>query len=341
MASAKKKYSKSMQDLPGLFDDVDSGFEAPDPRHRSAGTDNPDLAPRPIARPKSKLQFISFGSGSSGNSAYLGVDGKGGILIDAGVATETVIDELGKNGIKPGDLHGLLITHDHGDHTRYAYNLVRKLTKMRHGNIMPIFTTVRTLTGILTRQRVSRRIAEYHKAFYKEFPFECGPFMVTPFEVSHDGMDNVGFCISYLDHNFVVATDMGIITDRADHYMRLANFLMIESNYDAAMLAAGRRYSEQLKFRIRSEVGHLNNTVTAAYLAEIWGPHLTDIFLCHLSNENNRPDIALSVSRNALIQKGIAVGDGSGSLQSMAAQVQLSALPRYSSSPLYILPITI
>lgn len=327
-----------MQELPGLFDNVDMQFQAPDPHVKAASDPLKDVIPHAIAKPKKYLQYISFGSGSSGNSAYLGVAGQGGIIIDAGVAADKVLAELKRNAISADNIAGILITHDHGDHTRFAYNLLRKFTKLRGGNILPIYTTPRTLTGILTRLRVSRRINEYHKPFYKEFAFECGPFMVTPFNVSHDGMDNVGFCISFENHNFVVATDMGVITERADYYMRLANHLMIESNYDAAMLASGR-YSEQLKYRISSEFGHLNNAVTAAYLADIWGPHLSDIFLCHLSHENNRPEIAIKVSRSALEQKGITVGDGSGSYESRKAQVQLSVLPRDASSPLYLLPI--
>ena len=338
MPPSKRKLSQMMQELPGLFDSVDTVFQAPNPRRMPRPMPEADAIPNARPKPKRYIQYISFGSGSSGNSSYLGVSGMGGVIIDAGVAADTIIAELKKNAISIDKIAGVLITHDHGDHTRFAYNLLRKLSKLRRGAIIPLFTTPRTLTGILTRLRVSKRITEYHKPFYKEFAFECGPFMVTPFNVSHDGMDNVGFCLSFEDHNFVVATDMGTITDRADYYIRLANHLMIESNYDAAMLAAGR-YPEPLKHRIRSEVGHLNNTVTAAYLAEIWEPHLTDIFLCHLSNENNRPDIALRVNRTALEQKGITVGDGSDSLACRNAQVQLSVLPRFSSSPLHFFPL--
>lgn len=329
----RRRSTRALDELPGLFDDVDSQFRAPDPRsHASAsGFSEVEIEAEPV-KPARTLQFISFGSGSSGNCAYLGIAGEGGVIIDAGVGSDKVIGELKRNCIPLDRISGIILTHDHGDHIRYAYNLLREIPRML------LYCTPRTLTGIFTRHRVSRRIREYHKPIYKEFAFQAGPFMITPFETSHDGSDNVGFCVTAGERNFVITTDTGIITDRADHYMRKANYLMIESNYDAAMLAAGL-YPEYLKARIRGDKGHLNNTVTASYLASMWSEHLTDIFLCHLSHDNNRPEIARRVTAEALEAKGITVGDATGSLQSREAQVQLSVLPRFESSPLHIFRI--
>ena len=76
--------------------------------------------------------------------------------------------------------------------------------------------------------------------------------------------------------------------------------------------------------------------VTARYLHDIWGPALTDIYLCHLSDDNNRPEIALAAVRKELESAGVKVGDGSGSVTDRDADVHLSALPRYDASPLYI-----
>ncbi len=338
MAQKKRRSIRKLEDLPGLFDDVDPDFKAPDPlalaleEHRKKQASGQDLGPDLDAlrlRTHRQLQFISFGSGSSGNCSYLGIANEGGILIDAGVDTVKVLAELKKNAISLDKIAGLLLTHDHSDHVRFAYPLLRKLPHPL------VYCTPRTLNGILQRSNVSRRLKDYHKAIFHEFAFEIGPFMATPFEVSHDGSDNVGFCITADNCNFVVATDMGIINERADHYIRLANFLMIESNYDAAMLAAGA-YPEHLKARIRGDKGHLNNLVTATYLSEVWQPHLTDVFLCHLSADNNRPELALRVSKEALERRGLKVGAADGSLTSQRADVRLAALPRFESSPLFV-----
>lgn len=338
MATKRRRSSRPLEDIPGLFDEVDPNFKVPDPlakaleEHRKKQISTHGLSPdidTSLLRANKKLQFISFGSGSSGNCSYLGIADEGGIIIDAGVDVTHVLSELKRNCIPLESIAGILLTHDHSDHVRFAYPLLRKLPNPL------VYCTPRTLNGMLQRSTVSRRIRDYHKSIFHEFAFEIGPFMAIPFEVSHDGSDNVGFCISVASYNFVVATDMGIITERADYYIRRANYLMIESNYDAAMLAAGT-YPEHLKARIRGDKGHLNNMVTASYLAQIWEPHLTDVFLCHLSADNNRPEIALRVSTEALERRGLKVGSGDGSLASRRADIRLSALPRFESSPLYI-----
>ncbi|HAB40848.1 MAG TPA: MBL fold metallo-hydrolase [Porphyromonadaceae bacterium] len=278
-------------------------------------------------RPAAALSFISFGSGSSGNCAYIG-DSEGGILIDAGVDPDKVKTALRQNGLSMDQVNGICLTHDHSDHVRYVYSLVRKY---KH---IGVYCTPRVLQGLLRRHSISRRIKDYHRPIYKEFPFKVGNFEITPFEVSHDGSDNAGFFITCGDHRFAVATDLGCITDRVEHYMRQAQHIMIESNYDAQMLRTGP-YPMYLKARIAADTGHLDNTVTASFVASLASGPLRNVFLCHLSHDNNLPAIATQCVRTALLQAGIgAVGDASGSLQARGCRVQLMALPRFDATPL-------
>lgn len=275
------------------------------------------------------LKFISFGSGSSGNCTYIG-DDKGGILIDAGVDNNTVVNELAKNGIKMDMIKAICITHDHGDHIRFAYSIVRRY---RH---IGIYCTPRTLNGIMRRHNVSRRFKDYHHAIHQEIPFAIDNFKITAFEVSHDGTENMGFFIENGNHRFAIATDLGCITPRVDFYMRQAQYIMIESNYDKEMLITGK-YAEYLKARILADKGHLDNEVTARYIAEIYTPKLTHVFLCHLSNDNNTPNIALATVSKPLFERGIKIGDGTESATSNDADIQITTLPRHESSILYIL----
>ncbi len=279
--------------------------------------------------PKERLRFMSFGSGSSGNCAYLGTE-KGGILIDAGVDNEHVFESLRKNGIGPEMVKGIVLTHDHGDHVRFAYTIVRKYKHIR------IYCTPRLLNGMLRRHNVSRRIKEYHENAFKEIPFKIAHFVITAFDAAHDGTDNMGFMIEVGDEKFVVATDMGHINQRSSYYITQANYLMLESNYDNKMLDEGT-YPEYLKQRIRKDTGHLDNEVAAAFVSENYGEHLKYLFLCHLSNDNNTPEIALNTMRTALEGKGVSVGDASNALDMRNRALQLYALPRYDSSPLFIL----
>ena len=275
------------------------------------------------------LRFMSFGSGSSGNCSYVGTE-TGGILVDAGVDYESVFERLNANGVTPRMVKGVCLTHDHSDHIRYAYAIARKYNHIR------IYCTNRALNGVLKRHNVSRRIKEYHQPIFKEIPFKLGDLTITAFDVPHDGFDSSGFFIEYGNHKFALATDLGEVSDRARHYMTQADYLMIEANYDLEMLENGP-YPEYLKNRIKLSTGHLDNADTAKFVGEIYTKNLKNIFLCHLSNDNNTPEKAVSAVRGALEEKGVTVGAALGRLEDRGKDVQLMALPRYDSSPWFVL----
>lgn len=324
----KRRSRILFNDTPGLFDEFEDG---PSPEIVRAA--------RAIARERladasadTGLRFMSIGSGSSGNCSYLG-NNDGGILIDAGSDIDLITTTLDENGISPDHIKGIIVTHDHSDHIRSVYQLLRKF---RH---VPFFCTPRTLTGILRRHSISRRIKDYHHPIYKEHPFQVGSMTVTPFDVSHDGTDNVGFFIETADEadRFALASDLGCITDRVDYYMRRARHIVIESNYDLSMLKSGR-YPEYLKKRIVAEYGHLDNRVTADFLQNIFSENLRSVFLCHLSLDNNTPEIATDACRQALIEAGApGVGDFSNAVAVRNLPVQLMALPRFEASPIIVL----
>lgn len=342
---ARKIKQRPLQDLPCLFDDLSDKNISSDRGTINFGASNDnssstisssmkksttgDVTTLKPLKKNGNLRFISFGSGSSGNCAFLG-DDKSGILIDAGVDNNKVVKELERNGISMDSIKGICITHDHGDHIRYAYSIVRRY---RH---IGIYCTPKTLNGIMRRHNISRHFKDYHRPFYKEMPFEIENFKITAFEVSHDGTDNVGFFIENGSHKFAIATDLGHITPRVDHYMRQAKYIMIESNYDLEMLSTGK-YPEYLKARIIANNGHLDNEVTARYISEIYSSNLSHVFLCHLSNDNNSPNIALATVSKPLFEKGYKIGDGSEGALSFDADIQIMTLPRFESSQLYIL----
>lgn len=336
---AKKRKLTPLQDLPGLFDSfsenpymgasINFTSNNPEPNFPQKVKPTTDIQPMKPAPRQYNLKFISLGSGSSGNCAYIG-DNKGGILIDAGVDNNTVVNELAKNGIKMDMVKAICITHDHGDHIRFAYSIVRRY---RH---IGIFCTPRTLNGIMRRHNISRRFKDYHRPIHQEIPFIIDNFKITAFEVSHDGTENMGFFIENGNHRFSIATDLGCITPRVDFYMRQAQYIMIESNYDKEMLMTGK-YPEYLKARILADKGHLDNDVTARYIAEIYTAKLTHVFLCHLSNDNNTPNIALATVSKPLFERGVKIGDGTESAISNDADIQITTLPRFESSILYIL----
>ncbi len=274
------------------------------------------------------LNFISLGSGSSGNCCYIGTK-RGGILVDAGVKTEEIVKMLSSHGVSMNSVKALLLTHDHSDHVRFAYNILRSHKHIR------LFCTNRVLNGMLRRHSISKRIKDYHNPIFKEIPFKILDFEITAFEVPHDGTDNMGFSIEFDSRRFVLATDLGAVTERAYHYMSQANYLVIEANYDLDMLRFGG-YPEYLKARIQTQNGHMDNRDTAQFLCDIINPDLKYIFLCHLSKDNNTPAKAVKTIRDALERMGKRVGSASETILDRQADVQLMALPRYDATNWFV-----
>ena len=342
----RKRSTNPINDLPGLFDylDIDlsqseiSNESAPvRDRHISQLADQQSLEidTNKIKRPSS-LRYISFGSGSSGNCSFIGLDnGDGritGVLIDAGVEPKTVYEALKDNKIDIKNISGILLTHDHGDHVKFIYPILRA---NKH---MVVYTTMRTMSGLLRRHNISSRLKDYQRIIYIEHPFTAAKFNVTAFRTSHDGTENVGFAIDTTDnsHRFVIATDTGIITPEADNYLKKANYIVIESNYDHRMLLDGP-YAEFLKARIIGDRGHLDTKVTADYLKKIYNPAISHIFLCHLSEENNTPETALRQTRDALLSLGLKIGDPANPLMAKDTDLALCVLPRKEVTPQFIL----
>lgn len=284
-----------------------------------------DLQDNPANR---VINFLSMGSGSSGNCCYVGTR-SGGFLVDAGVRADFVESSLRSNGVRMESVKGIILTHDHSDHVKYAYTLLRTHRHIR------LFCTNRVINGLLRRHGISKRIKDYHVPIFKEIPFKIGETEITAFDVPHDGTDNMGFSINYDNRNFVIATDLGAITERARYYMSRANYLVIEANYDSDMLTYGP-YPEYLKARIRTDHGHLDNRVTADFLKDIWHSGLKYIFLCHLSKDNNTPMKALKEVRQRLEERGLTVGDCKDTIYDRQTDVQLMALPRFDTSRWFV-----
>ena len=120
-------------------------------------------------------------------------------------------------------------------------------------------------------------------------------------------------------------TDLGEITPTAAHYISKAHYLILEANYDEEMLKMGP-YPQYLKERIASKTGHMSNSDTAEFLAENITEHLRYIWLCHLSKDNNHPELAYKTVEWKLKNKGVIVGKN----------VQLLALKRNTPSELYV-----
>jgi phosphoribosyl 1,2-cyclic phosphodiesterase len=147
----------------------------------------------------------------------------------------------------------------------------------------------------------SRRIIE------KEKPFALRDLRIEAFEVPHDSCDNVGYFIEYDNLRFTIATDVGFVSDTVVRYLCRSNYLVLEANYDEEMLKHGN-YPEFLKERVSGMYGHLSNRAAAEFLATRYTPEWKIVWLCHLSRENNHPELAYKTVDIRLAQEGIRVG---------------------------------
>lgn len=262
-----------------------------------------------------KYKFFSLGSGSSGNCYYLGNDSYG-ILIDAGVGIRRITKTLREYGVSMDKIRGVLITHDHADHIKTAGCLA-----IKHN--LPIYATEGVHFGIHRSKYTQGELYSSKKIIEKETPFSIENFSITAFEVLHDSIENVGYHIKFDEQTFVLATDVGQITPTVREYASKANHLVIEANYDDEMLENGH-YPAHLKQRISNGRGHLSNHLSAEFLGSIYNESLKNIWLCHLSQDNNHPDLAYQTIAQSLTQAGARIDEN----------LSLATLSRYKASGL-------
>ena len=246
-----------------------------------------------------KVSFLSLGSGSSGNCYYVGTP-EYGILIDAGISVRTIKKILKDKEIDFDKIVAVLATHDHGDHIKAVGCLGEKCN-------LPIYATERVHDGIDRSRFVEETLFLSRRIIEKEVPFMIRDFRIEAFEVPHDSSENVGYMIQIGTHRFTFATDVGYITETVARYLCMANHLVLESNYDKEMLKFGS-YPDFLKERVASKTGHLSNQEAAEFLATHYSPTWKNVWLCHLSRENNHPELVYKTVDFRLLQEGIRTG---------------------------------
>jgi len=238
------------------------------------------------------VQLTILGSGSSGNSAYLEA-GETRLLIDAGLSGRQIRQRMLSIGRSPENLSGILVTHDHSDHTQGLTVLAAKLQ-------IPVYCNRQTREAIAAQLQVA---CEF-RIFETGAVFELGDTVVETFSVPHDASDPVGFLIRTPAGNLGFLTDLGHATRLVVQRVRSANVLVLETNHDVAMLQDDPHRPWSLKQRILSRHGHLSNEAAAEALEEIVTEGLSQVYLAHLSRDCNRPELAREVVQTRLDRMG-------------------------------------
>lgn len=234
------------------------------------------------------MRLESIASGSSGNAIYIGSE-RTHLLVDAGISGKRIEEGLHRAAITGADLDGILITHEHSDHIGSLGVMVRKLKK-------PVYATKKTIEAILASPSLGKVDSSLLIPIDPEEEFTLGDITISPMRISHDAADPVCYRFRQGEKKCAVVTDLGCYDDTIVNGLLGLDVILIESNHDIRMLETGP-YPYQLKQRILGNKGHLSNEASGRLLCRLLHDDMKQIFLGHLSGENNYPDIAFESVR--------------------------------------------
>lgn len=235
------------------------------------------------------MRVAVLGSGSSGNATLVRA-GSTLVLVDAGFSARDLARRLERLGVAPAEVRAIVITHEHGDHTRGMGVFAR-----RHGT--QVYLTERTRDACARLLHGDEDVRLYRPGR----GFVVGDVRVEPFLTVHDAADPVG--VALVDEctglRLGMATDLGRPTAQIRHALSGCDLLILEANHDETLLATSA-YPWSVKQRIASSHGHLSNQAAARLAVELLHPRLAAVVLAHLSDACNRPELALDVVGRAL-----------------------------------------
>ncbi len=253
------------------------------------------------------LRVTVLGSGSAGNAVLVRAGGAA-VLLDAGLSARQLAVRLEACGVEPGSLNGILLTHEHSDHTQGLPVFCRK-------HRVPVYANA--ATAAVLREDASLAGIPW-RIFQTGAECEVGALMFQSFSVPHDATDPVGFVLRQNGAALAYLTDLGFATKLVRERARGVHTVLIETNHDERLLQDDTRRPWSVKQRILSRHGHLSNSSAAEVVADLCAEGLRRAILCHLSRDCNRPELA---------EEAVRARTGSGIEVFAALQSELS--PEY------------
>ena len=235
------------------------------------------------------IRFAVLGSGSSGNAAIVEAGGQR-LMIDAGLSARQLTQRLAQIQLRPEQIDGILLTHEHGDHVRGLKTFVGK-------HATPVFSSH------LTAQCLRPELPQVRwKCFERGNAYTLGALTVHTFATAHDAVEPLGYVFAAAGRRLGLLSDAGHVTPGMIQSLSGCHGLFLEANYDAHLLEADHRRPWAIKERIRNAHGHLSNEQTADLVARVAHPELRCIILGHLSSDCNRPERAMAAIRQHAAQ---------------------------------------
>ena len=241
------------------------------------------------------MRITVYASGSTGNCALASM-GAARILVDDGVSLRRLKGFMAQDGLSPGDIDAVFITHEHSDHI----SGLAMLTKYHGVRILANQPVASRLYGMIPEA------GEYIEPVQPGASVEIKGVTLTPFPTSHDTPGSCGLRLDSDEGSMGFCTDLGVVTDEVMSVLPGVNAALIEANHDVQMLLDGG-YPAVLKRRILSEHGHLSNEDCARLAVLLAQSGAETLILGHISRENNTPGRALNVVGDALSRAGCSV----------------------------------
>lgn len=239
----------------------------------------------------SGLRFASLGSGSRGNATLVQSQSTC-LLVDCGYPAREMAVRCNALGVDPQCLDAILVTHEHGDHIRGVGAVARRFE-------LPVWMTPGTWHA-----SDYGRLDRLHLFGSHVEPWSIGDIEVTAVAVPHDAREPVQFIFRHAGQTLGLLTDVGSLSAHLLRSYATLDALLLECNHDPGMLANGP-YPPRLQARVGGDYGHLANAQSAQLLGAIDHPRLRHLVAAHLSEKNNRPELA----RAALLDVAPGLGD--------------------------------
>ncbi len=238
----------------------------------------------PLLFPNKSVFTCSLASGSNGNCYYVGNEDHG-ILIDVGISCRELERRMQRNGLHLSKIKAIFISHEHSDH-------IKGLTVVANKYQIPIYITDKTFNAL--RLAIPSRLINF---FVPDQPITLGAFEVKPFSKYHDAAEPQSFLVEAGGKSIGIFTDLGRVCDQLIKHFQACDVAFLETNYEEELLDQGK-YPYYLKRRIKSGFGHLSNAQALELFMQHRTPKLQLLYLCHLSRDNNHPDLVLDLFRS-------------------------------------------
>jgi phosphoribosyl 1,2-cyclic phosphodiesterase len=245
-------------------------------------------------------------SGSSGNCTLIEHE-HDKILIDAGFSQRRILELLDESGVAISSITGIIVTHCHADHLNYS-----TLQVCRKSNV-PLWINEENVSALQTLYKQSL-LDECPIQLFSSKLFSIGSFEIQPFDLSHDAAGKTcGFVIKNQlveKASLTYAADLGVFPDGLVPFFKDSKVIILEANHDIDLLWKNPSRPYIHKKRVAGDYGHLSNAQSADALIRICKSSSAipeTIVLCHLSEDHNSPELAISTIKGLLEQAGISI----------------------------------